>query len=97
MRPHIVAALVATSCAIPALAEGTAALPGEVRAFIEKRDICDHFRGEEAYDAERAKQIDEALALNCTGTDAELARLRSEFAGDAAIIGALADYETRIE
>lgn len=76
---------------------GDAALPADVAAFVEKRDTCDHFRGEEPYDDERAKFIGEQLEANCTGTDAELARLRAAHAADPAIMARLADYEDTIE
>lgn len=78
-------------------------LPREVRAFIERREGCDHFRGEPVPEPEddpegsRRKQIESALAKLCTGTDAELARLRARYRKDAAVTAALADFEDDIE
>ena len=78
-------------------------LPREVRAFIERREGCDHFRGEPVPEPEddpegaRRKQIESALAKLCTGTDAELGRLRARYRKDTAVTAALADFEDDIE
>ena len=78
-------------------------LPREVRDFIERREGCDHFRGEPVPEPEddpegtRRKQIESALAKLCTGTDAELARLRGRYRKDAAVTAALADFEYDME
>lgn len=89
------------SCCGPSLAADEKAdalkLPEDVRAFIERRDGCDHFRGEDSPDAERRAQIDRELQRLCTGTDAELARLKRVYAGNKAIQHSLDDYEVNIE
>ena len=72
-------------------------LPPEVLAFKRKRDDCDHFRGEEGYDAERRAFLTKALARSCTGTDQALAALRQQHAANPAVIAALQGYEDRIE
>lgn len=78
-------------------------LPPEVRDFIERREGCDHFRGEPVPEpandpkGERRSQIETALETLCTGTDAELARLRVRYRNDAAVTAALADFEDEIE
>ncbi len=64
---------------------------------MKRRDACDHFRGEEAYDEEREAFLLSAMKETCTGTDAELARLRRTYAGNPEIMTALADYEESIE
>ena len=74
-----------------------APLPAEVAAFRERRDECDHFRGEDPYDEERAAFLSEALTRTCTGTDAELKALRARYAGDPRVVAALADYEDEAE
>lgn len=77
--------------------------PHEVRAFLERREGCDHFRGEPVPDAaddrggERRRQIETALRELCTGTDAERARLRTRYEDDAAIRAALDVLESDIE
>ena len=73
------------------------AVPEDVRAFTERRDGCDHFRGEDSPDAERRAQIDAALRELCTGTDAELARLKRAYAGNPDVQHLLDGYEITIE
>ncbi|WP_052285921.1 hypothetical protein [Azorhizobium caulinodans] len=85
-----------------AIAQGRSAaelagLPADVRTFIQRRDGCDHFRGEEATDPERATFLAAQLKKLCTGTDAQLARLRKSYAANPVVIRALADYEPNIE
>jgi hypothetical protein len=36
-------------------------LPADVLKFEERRNLCDHFRGEEPYDKERRKFLEENL------------------------------------
>ncbi|NML14046.1 hypothetical protein [Azohydromonas caseinilytica] len=74
-----------------------AALPAEITAFRARRDACDHFRGEEAYDAQRAAFLQAQLKKHCTGTDRELADLRRRYASDANALAALKDYEDQVE
>jgi len=82
----------------PALAAtATDALPSDVLAFIARRDQCDHFRGEEAYDAKRAAFLAAALQRTCHGSDRALATLRQQHAGNAAVQAALKDYDDHIE
>lgn len=71
--------------------------PQEVTAFMVDRDGCDHFRGEDAYDAERRAYIAENIAELCRGTDARLAMLRRRYAGDASVTAALKGYDAHIE
>jgi hypothetical protein len=73
-------------------------LPADVAAFVEERQQCDHFRGEDAYDEARAKEINAALDRYCTGTDARLAKLKAKYSkGPAAVATALGEFENRIE
>ncbi|UZW55372.1 hypothetical protein NUH86_00775 [Sphingobium sp. JS3065] len=71
--------------------------PDEVTRYMVDRDSCDHFRGEEAYDAERLAYLQENIAALCTGTDARLALLRQLYARDPAVMAALSGYDDRIE
>ncbi len=83
-----------------AMASGTVATdsyPKDVAQFIEQRDGCDHFRGEEAYDAERGKFLAEQLQQLCTGTDKKLARLKSKYRANRQVMAKLGEYEERIE
>jgi hypothetical protein len=74
-----------------------ASVPADVAAFRERRDECDHFRGEDPYDEERAAFLSEALERTCTGTDAELKALRARYAGDPRVFAMLAEYEDEAE
>ena len=71
--------------------------PNEVTAFMVDRDSCDHFRGEEPYDAERRAYIEESIAELCSGTDAKLALLRKRYEKLPEVVTALRGYEDRIE
>ncbi|NLS00129.1 hypothetical protein HGP17_25160 [Rhizobium sp. P38BS-XIX] len=84
---------------LPAFASAAEAgkLPAEVSAFVERRDGCDHFRGEEATDETRAAEIAAKLESLCKGTDAELATLKKRYARNKAVQKALAVYEGTIE
>lgn len=85
--------------AIPVLfvAAAQVPLPEDVAAFIGRRQLCDHFRGEEPYDAERRAFLDDQMHALCHGTDHELARLRAAYATRADVLDQLAEFEDRIE
>jgi hypothetical protein len=72
-------------------------LPEDVAIFIEKREGCDHFRGEEAYDDERGRFINDNLERLCTGSDARLAALKAKYADSAHVMGQLGLFEEAIE
>lgn len=72
-------------------------LPPDVRAFVARRDQCDHFRGEDSDDPERRRGITHSLFRFCTGTDAELARLKKRYRRDARVIRRLARYDPDVE
>jgi hypothetical protein len=69
----------------------------DVIAFIEKRDACDHFRGEEPYDAERGEILNKAVAQSCAGTDEMLKSLRYSYKDNTDILAKLKKYEDNIE
>jgi hypothetical protein len=72
-------------------------LPADVVKFKERRDLCDHFRGEEPYDRERRTFLEENLKRYCTGTDKELASLKTKYKGNETVLKALGEYEVKIE
>jgi hypothetical protein len=100
-RPAAAAAAVAgpATASSPGGATPAAAppLPVEIVAFRKRRGECDHFRGEEAYDARRAAFLAAEVRRTCAGTDRALADLRRRHARDARALAALKDYEDRIE
>ena len=81
----------------PAAPAAQAPLPAAIVAFRERRDACDHFRGEDAYDPKRAAFLSAEIAKACAGTDKALAELRQRHAGDARALAALKDYEDKVE
>lgn len=76
-----------------------APLPKDVAKFVERREGCDHFRGEipEATDPDRMDEINRELKKLCKGTDKKLQQLKQKYAGDAAVTGLLASFEPNIE
>src|ERR1051325_2345796 len=76
MQRQIIVRLIA-GCAVLLACSATAQtrFPAEVERFIERRDKCDHFRGEEPYDQDRRAFIHERLLEFCVGTDKELAEI----------------------
>ncbi len=72
-------------------------LPRDVRAYVARRDQCDHFRGEDSPDEARQAQIQAAQLRLCTGADAQLARLKRIHARNRAVQRLLDRYDPRIE
>ena len=68
-------------------------LPPEVRRFIDKRDTCEHWIGEEGYDAARQREINRNVHQSCTGVDRELDRLRRVYRRNPRVLAALKDYD----
>lgn len=57
------------------------AAPHPVRAFLIRRAGCNHWGGEEGYDAERAAQIAEAARkLRCSRIEADERRIKRRYA-----------------
>lgn len=56
--------------------------PADVAAAVERRLECNHWAGEEPYDAERAQEIADAVArLDCGALDADETVLLTKYAG----------------
>lgn len=89
-------AIALTACAsvVQAAPQG---LPRDVVSFVERRDVCDHLRGEDPYDPSRAAELRAKLAANCAGTDKKLAELRRKYAGNRKVMKRLSRYEAHIE
>ena len=79
----------------PALAQE--ALPTDVQRFVQRRDLCDHFRGEEPYDADRRAFLEARTREFCTGTDADLDALKRKYERRRDVMQRLAHYEVTIE
>jgi len=74
-----------------------AALPKEVGAFISRRDDCEHFIGEEPYDAERRAYLEKVVRETCTGSNQQLDALRRKYRDNSEVMQALAGYEKLAE
>lgn len=87
----------ATASPAGSAATASAPLPQAIIAFQQRRDECDHLRGEEPYDQQRAAFLKAALAKACKGSDQALAALRKRFAQHPEALAALKPYQDRIE
>ena len=64
------------------LLAATTALPADMRAYVERRDACEHFAGEDAYDGERRRFLNRRIeALRCLTLDRDRRRLRLKYKG----------------
>jgi hypothetical protein len=91
---------VATARPVTVDADGVPAAipaPDDITRFITRREECDHFRGEEAYDEERGRFLRDNLERTCTGTDAELAELKRKYANRDDVTKRLSEFESTIE
>jgi hypothetical protein len=88
-------ALILIACA--PLPKANTILPRDVTRFIDRRDLCEHFMGEEAYNAERLVFLNTALARTCTGSNTKLKKLRIKYGRNAMVINALKNYDGDIE
>ena len=87
VRPLLYLVMVSASWAGSARSD----LPKDVRQVLDRRQGCDHWLGEEPYDAERRRQIERVVrGLGCAHLEKDEARLRRRYAASPAIIAALA-------
>lgn len=88
--------------AAPAFAQDAGAAP-ELAQYIERREVCEHFREEpwpEGEDAEARERRDFIAAQReqyCSGADQGLRELKARHAGDPQALGRLERYEAEIE
>lgn len=87
----------ALSGLVAGVAYGQQALPPDVQRFVQQRDLCDHFRGEEPYDAERRAFLEARMREFCTGSDTKLAALKRKYKRRPQVIAKLGEYEAIIE
>jgi hypothetical protein len=82
---------------LPCHSNAQSKLPRDIIQFMERRDACNHFRGEESYDAERRKVLEDKTRQLCLGTDRKLAALKLKYKNQAKVLVRLGEYEPRIE
>lgn len=59
-------------------------LPTEVQSFIKRAMECNHWGGEDGYDADRRSQIEQAMKeLQCSEIDRNKAALLLKYSGDS--------------
>ena len=85
--------LLAFAMAAAAMPAPQRPLPSDVRRLIDKRDTCEHWIGEEGYDAARQREINRNVRQSCTGVDRELDRLRRVYRHNPRVLAALKDYD----
>jgi len=69
-------------------------LPADVQHFIARHKDCEHWAGEEPYDAPRRREIERGIAASCKGLDASAVTLRKRYAKYPKIRAVLRNYET---
>lgn len=74
-------------------------VPVDLNAYLERREMCDHLRGEfpDPPDPERMHDILEQVDRFCPGSDAQLAELKRRYRDDPKAMAQLDALEPRIE
>lgn len=72
-------------------------MPADVRAFLERENTCQHFAGEEAYDAARQRELEAASAEFCDGREDQFKALYQRYVADCGIRHALIGVGTRYD
>lgn len=74
-------------------------LPRDVQQFIDKREGCDHIRGEipESDDKRHMRDVNRQIRTLCKGTDQALLQLKKKYAGNKSVMRQLNAFEDRIE
>ncbi|MGH1378274.1 MAG: hypothetical protein ACRBB3_05565 [Alphaproteobacteria bacterium] len=68
--------------------------PADIQHWMDRANICAHFSGEEAYDADRGAEIDAVMVENeCGYIGCDARALWAKYEGDIAYTGVISDYE----
>lgn len=70
---------------------GVCAMPRDVQALVVRQSMCDHFAGEEPYDDERRREIEDAIRESC-GNEKRAAKLMARYRKDQRVDAWLRDY-----
>lgn len=71
----------------------------DVDRFVQRRMLCDHFRGELPDPSDKAR-LDEVIKKaneSCAGTDAQLKSLKAKYVRDAKVMKRLNEFEDQVE
>ncbi len=72
-------------------------MPADVQAFLARENTCQHFAGEEPYDDERRRELEEASAAYCEGREKNFTGLVARHRDDCAVRSALIDINGRYD
>lgn len=72
-------------------------LPIDVQRYLDRRASCDHWRSEDGYDAERAREIRIGICKSCGGSDVGLEFLKKQHADDPVVMEQLSALDPSIE
>lgn len=88
-----------TAFLMPSLLMAQGTFPREVQRFFDRREGCDHMRGElpDPGEKQRMREVSREIRKLCTGTDKELDRLKKKYAIDPVITQRLEEFEPDIE
>jgi hypothetical protein len=88
VRPFVVPVVLAVLAPVAAAAQRP--LPAEITRFLDRRMNCEHWMGEEPYDAERRAEIEDAINdLRCARLGQDERRLRRIYARRPDVIAKL--------
>ena len=84
---------------LPLMSLADESLPREVQRYVDKREGCDHMRGEipDRGEKQRMREVRREIRRLCKGTDKELARLKRKYAKNPAVMQRLGEFEPGIE
>jgi hypothetical protein len=68
-------------------------MPADVQEYIVRHHGCMHWAGEPDFNAERRKQIEEAVASLCPGIDQLGRQIRTRYAGNREVLERIKDLE----
>ncbi|MHC1653664.1 hypothetical protein ACODUL_10300 [Stenotrophomonas maltophilia] len=72
-------------------------MPADVQAFLARENTCQHFAGEEPYDDERRRELEDASAQYCEGREQNFTDLVARHRDDCAIRTALIGINGRYD
>ncbi len=72
-------------------------MPRDVASFLDRRSACGDYSEDPFADDSRDDFMADQSALYCSGTERELKRLRSKYAGNAQVNGALDALERDLQ
>jgi len=74
-------------------------LPRDVQRFVDRREGCDHMRGEfpDPGEKQRMNEVTREINKLCAGTSKELVQLKRKYSTNSTIMQILNQFETGVE